>query len=121
MTAEEFVLIHADITTATGATQQGLVNVNTASEAVLACIPGIGLANAATLAAYRVTHPDVLTSFAWLTQVLPPEAIRQAGRYITELWRERADLQDLLPGIHLDRGQRDRLLLRSRRPPRVVG
>ena len=84
MTAEEFVLIHADITTATGATQQGLVNVNTASEAVLACIPGIGLANASTLAAYRVTHPDVLTSFAWLTQVLPPAAIRQAGRYITD-------------------------------------
>ncbi len=84
MTAEEFVLIHADITTATGATQQGLVNVNTASEAVLACIPGIGLANASTLAAYRVTHPDVLSSFAWLTQVLPPAAIRQAGRYITD-------------------------------------
>ena len=84
MTAEEFVLIHADITTATGATQQGLVNVNTASEAVLACIPGIGLANASTLAAYRVTHPDALTSFAWLTQVLPPAAIRQAGRYITD-------------------------------------
>jgi DNA uptake protein ComE-like DNA-binding protein len=84
MTAEEFVLIHADITTATGATQPGLINVNTASEAVLACIPGIGLANASTLAAYRVTHPDVLTSFAWLTQVLPPAAIRQAGRYITD-------------------------------------
>ena len=84
MTAEEFVLIHADITTATGATQQGLINVNTASEAVLACIPGIGLDNAATLAAYRVAHPDVLTSFAWLTQVLPPAAIRQAGRYITD-------------------------------------
>lgn len=84
MTAEEFVLIHADITTATGATQQGLINVNTASEVVLACIPGIGPDNAATLAAYRVAHPDVLTSFAWLTQVLPPAAIRQAGRYITD-------------------------------------
>jgi type II secretory pathway component PulK len=84
MTPEEFVLIHADITTATGATQQGLINVNTASEAVLACIPGIGLDNAATLAAYRVAHPDVLTSFAWLTQVLPPAAIRQAGRYLTD-------------------------------------
>ena len=84
MTAEEFGLIHADITTATGATQQGLINVNTASEAVLACIPGIGLDNAATLAAYRVAHPDGLTSFAWLTQVLPPAAIRQAGRYLTD-------------------------------------
>jgi len=84
LTAEEFVLIHADVTTATGATQQGLINVNTASEAVLACIPGIGTTYAATLAAYRVSHPDVLTSFAWLTQVLPAAAIRQAGRYLTD-------------------------------------
>lgn len=51
---------------------------------------------------------DEQTLVEWLraqTQESP------AGRYITELWRERADLQDLLPGIHLDRGQRDRLLL----------
>jgi type II secretory pathway component PulK len=85
MTAEEFVLIHADITIqATGSTQQGLINVNTASEAVLACIPGIGLDNAATVVAYRLANPDVLTSFAWLTQVLTPAQIRQAGRYITD-------------------------------------
>lgn len=85
MTADEFVLIHADITVqASGATQQGLINVNTASEAVLACIPGIGPDNAATLAAYRAAHPDVLTSFAWLTQVLTPADIRRAGRYITD-------------------------------------
>ncbi len=85
MTADEFVLIHADITIqATGSTQQGLINVNTASETVLACIPGIGLDNAATLVAYRLANPDVLTSFAWLTQVLTPAQIRQAGRYITD-------------------------------------
>lgn len=85
MTADEFVLIHADITVqATGSTQQGLINVNTASEAVLACIPGIGLDNAATVVAYRLANPDVLTSFAWLTQVLTPAQIRQAGRYITD-------------------------------------
>ena len=85
MTADEFVLIHADITIqATGSTQQGLINVNTASEAVLACIPGIGLDNAATVVAYRLANPDVLTSFAWLTQVLTPAQIRQAGRYITD-------------------------------------
>ncbi len=44
----------------------------------------------------------------WLRTQTPESP---AGRYITELWRERADLQDLVPGIHLDRGQRDRLLL----------
>ena len=85
MTAEEFALVHADLTTqATGATQAGLVNVNTASATVLACIPGIGADNAATLVAYRLAHPDVLTSFAWLLQVLRPADIRRAGPYITD-------------------------------------
>jgi hypothetical protein len=31
-----------------------------------------------------LANPDVLTSFAWLTQVLTPAQIRQAGRYITD-------------------------------------
>ena len=85
MTADEFALVHADLTTqATGATQAGLVNVNTASATVLACIPGIGADNAATLVAYRLAHPDVLTSFAWLPQVLSNAAIRRAGPFITD-------------------------------------
>jgi type II secretory pathway component PulK len=86
MTAEEFALVHTDLTaaTATNGTTQGLVNVNTASAAVLSAIPGIGVDNAATLVAYRATHPELLTSFAWLTQVLQPAAIRQAGRYLTD-------------------------------------
>jgi len=86
MTADEFALVHGDftVTTATNGTQAGLVNVNTASQTVLACIPGIGPDNAANLVNYRQTHPDALTSFAWLTQVLTPAQIRQAGRYITD-------------------------------------
>ena len=84
MTADEFVLIHSDITATTGNSTAGLVNVNTASAAVLACIPGIGLDNAATLVAYRVAHPDVLTSMAWLPQVLSNAGIRRAGPFITD-------------------------------------
>jgi type II secretory pathway component PulK len=86
MTPDEFALVHTDLTaaTATNGTTQGLVNVNTASSAVLACIPGIGPDNAGTLVAYRAQHPELLTSFAWLAQVLPPAAIRQAGRYLTD-------------------------------------
>lgn len=86
MTADEFALVHTDLTaaTATSGIATGLVNVNTASAAVLACIPGIGTDNAATLVAYRSAHPELLTSFAWLTQVLPAANIRQAGRYITD-------------------------------------
>lgn len=86
MTADEFALVHTELTatTATSGIATGLVNVNTASATVLACIPGIGSDNAATLVAYRSAHPELLTSFAWLTQVLPAANIRQAGRYITD-------------------------------------
>lgn len=88
MTAAEFALVHTDLTavaaTVTSGIATGLVNVNTASAAVLSAIPGIGPTNAPTLVAYRQAHPDEMTSFAWLTQVLSTAAIRQAGRYITD-------------------------------------
>ncbi|HVS51003.1 MAG TPA: helix-hairpin-helix domain-containing protein [Opitutaceae bacterium] len=86
MTADEFALVHTDLTATTAAngTTQGLININTASAAVLACIPGIGTDYAATIVAYRAAHPDSLTSMAWITEVLPPASIRQAGRYITD-------------------------------------
>ena len=86
MTADEWVLVHTDLTgtTATNGIAQGLVNVNTASVAVLSAIPGIGPENAEALVAYRAANPDQLTSFAWLTQVLSTGNIRRAGRYITD-------------------------------------
>jgi hypothetical protein len=61
------------------------VNVNVASEAVLACIPGIGPERAANLVAYRATHPGDLTSMAWLTAAgMTAANVRQAGTYITD-------------------------------------
>jgi DNA uptake protein ComE-like DNA-binding protein len=86
ITAEEFALVHTELTatTATTGIATGLVNVNTASAAVLSAIPGIGTNYASTLVAYRQSHPDEMTSFAWLTQVMPAAAIRQAGRYLTD-------------------------------------
>ncbi len=83
MTQEEYALVHADFTHE-DRTSTGLINVNTASETVLACIPGIGPENAATLVAYRQAHPDALTSFAWLREVLSRGAVQRAGRYITD-------------------------------------
>ena len=82
MTAEEFAQIHGDLTHRDG-NVSGLVNVNTASEAVLACIPGIGVENAATIVAYRLTRRDELTSFAWLKEVLPRANVARAGPFIT--------------------------------------
>jgi DNA uptake protein ComE-like DNA-binding protein len=84
MTPEEWAQIRTEISASSNATVQGLINVNTASETVLACIPGIGTDNAGALVAYRLAHPEALTSFAWLTQILNRAAIVRAGPYITD-------------------------------------
>jgi hypothetical protein len=85
LTPEEFDQIRDDVTTSTSNSLTGRINVNTACETVLACIPGIGLENAGALVAYRVANPDVVRgSFAWLTQVLSRGAITRAGPYITD-------------------------------------
>jgi type II secretory pathway component PulK len=85
LSSEEWGQIRDEITTSTGNTVRGRVNVNTASETVLACIPGIGPDNASALIAYRLANPDVVRgSFAWLTQVLSRGAITRAGPYITD-------------------------------------
>jgi DNA uptake protein ComE-like DNA-binding protein len=83
MTADEFAQIEGQITTATGQYISGLVNVNTASEAVLACIPGIGPDNAPTLVAYRQSNPSLLPSIAWVSQVLDQRSAIRAGPYLT--------------------------------------
>jgi type II secretory pathway component PulK len=88
MTREEFAQIEGDITV-TNRPTEGLVNVNTASEAVLTCIPGIGTDNAPTLVAYRQSNPDKLNSLAWVKDALAwtPEAdmekVRRVGPWIT--------------------------------------
>ena len=85
LTAAEFQQIHTRLTASNGATVQGLININTASEAVLDCIPGIGTDYASALVSYRIAHPDVLTSLAWITQVITsPAALRRAGPFITD-------------------------------------
>jgi DNA uptake protein ComE-like DNA-binding protein len=84
LTPEEFAQIRTDITASNGATVQGLINVNTASETVLACIPGIGIENAPALIAYRLAHPEALTSLAWITQILNRASITRAGPFLTD-------------------------------------
>jgi len=83
MTADEFVLIEGDITASTNSSQAGLINVNTASEAVLACVPGIGPEQAPALVARRQSNDDTLPSLAWVVEVLDQTNIVQAGPYLT--------------------------------------
>ena len=82
LTAEEFELIEGDITASTN-TAAGLVNVNTAPEAVLACIPGIGLELAPNLVARRQSNPVGHAGVAWVAEVLESAAVEQAGAYLT--------------------------------------
>ncbi len=83
MTAEEFSQIEASLTVTTNI--QSLVNVNTASQAVLTSIPGIGTDKAPALVAYRQSNPSQANSIAWVLDVLDRDATRVglAGPYIT--------------------------------------
>lgn len=85
MSKDEFMQIEGQLI---GTNTVGLVNVNTASEAVLACIPGIGTDHAPTLVAYRQTNPDQLNTLTWVKDALgwsaaDLQAIQRAGPWLT--------------------------------------
>lgn len=80
LSADEFGQIEPELR---NPTVDGLVNVNTASETVLACVPGIGADNAASLVAYRRSQTGTPTSIAWVKEVLNQAALTQAGPYLT--------------------------------------
>jgi DNA uptake protein ComE-like DNA-binding protein len=73
MTVDEFGAIANKITVTNGGGYiRGRVNVNTASAAVLACLPGISDTPdlAQTLITYRQSNPDKLASVAWVADAL---------------------------------------------------
>lgn len=81
--SSEFSLIEDSLTTTNGAYAVGLVNVNSASEAVLACIPGIGTDKASSLAAYRRANAGSLTTVSWVASVLDRSSAIQAGPFLS--------------------------------------
>jgi type II secretory pathway component PulK len=86
MTREEFDLVADRLVATTNTTGYitGLININTASEAVLACIPGIGVNQAPAVAAYRRANAGNLRSVAWLVEALGDnEAALLAGPHVT--------------------------------------
>ncbi len=84
LTEAEFIQIEADITTSTNSVIEGRVNVNTASAAVLACIPGIGEDKAIELVNYRLANTDTINSVAWVRNILTSaDEIRAAGPFLT--------------------------------------
>jgi type II secretory pathway component PulK len=83
MTEDEFELVETELTAVPGPHVEGLVNVNTASEAVLGCIPGIGVEVAPNIVAQRRNNPKNVNTLAWVKEVLTTEQIAQAGPYLT--------------------------------------
>ena len=85
MTQNEFDQVADQLVATTNTTGyiEGQVNINTASETVLQCIPGIGVQYASTLVAYRLGNSTALQSIAWLVEVVGSEAALQAGPYVT--------------------------------------
>jgi type II secretory pathway component PulK len=86
LTREEMMQIEGFLvcTNATNA----LININTASQEVLACIPGIGIELAPQLVAYRQSNPTQLNTIAWIKDALGWNAsesmdkVRQVGPWI---------------------------------------
>jgi hypothetical protein len=120
MTLEEFDKVEADLTDATGEFRAGRVNVNTASEMVLSCIPGIGPDLAGTLVAARQNRDANLVGMGWAAAVIGEEAAEQAGPFLTgRTYQVTADVAAV--GRHGRGYRRSRFVIdSSTQTPRVV-
>ncbi len=83
MTADEFDKISDKLTATGGAFTTGLVNVNTASATVLACVPGIDANKAAQIVSTRQGKTQPATNLAWIVPIIGQAAAAQAGPYLT--------------------------------------
>ncbi len=105
MTSDEFAQIGSALTVTNGSYIQGRVNVNTASSAVLSCLPGLsdnpGLAQ--TLVNYREQNPNNLGSIAWIVDALGQNnaaalnALSGSDCITTETYQFTADVAALGP------------------------
>lgn len=93
LSPEEFDRIAGELSVGEGDFRVGAVNVNTASEIVLACIPGIGLEYAAVLVAERERRNDPQPGLAWVADILDEESLALAGRHLTHQgWQTTVDI-----------------------------
>lgn len=83
MTEAEFGQIASSLTAKSGAYVSGLVNVNTASATVLACLPGMDTDKAAALVAAREQLSTPPSNLAWVVPILGEESALKAGPYLT--------------------------------------
>ena len=82
MTRSEFAQIAGDVVASNASNAPALLNISTASAAVLACIPGIDSSKAESIVSYRQSNGDNLDSPSWITEVLG-ESFQQAAPFLT--------------------------------------
>lgn len=109
MTADEFEQIADSLTASSESKVKGLINVNTASQTVLECIPGIGQQYAAAVISAREGRDEDSESFAWLTEVLDETSATEAGPYLT--WRAYQFSADIIAVGPNGRGFRRELIV----------
>ncbi len=83
MTSAEYLQVEDALTASEEEYLVGLINVNTASEAVLACLPGVGVDKAPTLLATRLGRAQQDTDITWVAEALGVDGAVAAGRFVT--------------------------------------
>jgi len=83
LTSDEFTAIADELTTRNDRNLVGLINVNTASQQVLLCLPGLEETDVSALLASRSNDQTNRDSIAWVAEALPPEKAVAIGSYIT--------------------------------------
>ncbi len=83
LTPDEWDKITPYLTMSSGTYCVGLVNVNTASATVLSCLPSMTVDLATQLVTARAQQSTPSTNLQWVAAILPPDAIQNAGRWMT--------------------------------------
>ena len=93
LTRDEFDAIVGQLSTTNDEEIAGRVNINTAPEAVLACLPSLDAADASALAAHRGDGDTGLDTIAWVLDILPEEkAVAIGGDITTSSYHYAADI-----------------------------
>jgi len=83
LTMEEFQPIADQLTTQTGDTLRGLINVNTAPRQVLLCLPGLEESDVSALITARSGENVDRGSIAWVAGALPQQKAAGIASYLT--------------------------------------
>ncbi len=120
MTAAEFGQISPQLSMSNAPYSVGLINVNTASDTVLECVPGITQNMAEQILTTRLNQDPPVTDLSWVAPILGAQAAVQAGPYLTaETYQVSADVAAV--GAH-GRGYRRALFVidNSTGTPQIV-